>query len=238
MIPLPLRRADSMYKFCCGKNICGGCYLENERVASSSVSELCPFCRSPPTEGFGTTVELMQKRIDKGDAEAIYNVGTYHANGQYGFEKNTEKAVTLFTRAAKLGHGRGCSRLAYAHMVGDLGVKKNVPKARHYFELAVKAGDIEAHHNLAIMHMSNRAFTYEALYLLKVAAVSGYEPSIELLEDFGDTGCISKEELEDLRKAHKAADAETKSEDREFFLEYMKCIGQSFEELALSHKMF
>ena len=48
---------------------------------------------------------------------------------------------------------------------------------------------------------------------------------------------MSKEELEDLRKAHEEAEAEMKSEEREIYLEHMKSIGQSFEELDLSHRV-
>ena len=237
MIPLPLRRADSLFKFCCGKNICGGCHMENKRVASNSASKLCPFCRSPPTEGFEERAKLIQERIDKGDAEAIFNAGTYYANGQFGFEVNKGKAIALFTRAAKLDHGRGCARLAYAYLIGDFGLEKNVQKARYYFERAVRVGDIEAHHNLAVMQISLKVATYQTLYLLKVAAASGYEPSLKCLEDFREAGCLSEEELEDLREAQKKAEAETKSDERDNFLQHMKSIGKSYEDLALSHRM-
>ena len=45
--------------------------------------KLCPFCRMPPRSG-AEAITRMKKLVDKGNAEAIYNLARFYANGSRG----------------------------------------------------------------------------------------------------------------------------------------------------------
>ena len=93
-------------------------------------------------------INRMRKRVDAGDAEAIYNFGAYYANGSNGFARNCDKAVELWRQAAELGHAIAHYNIGVAYKTGE-GVARDEKKATHYFELAAIGGDVNARHNLA-----------------------------------------------------------------------------------------
>ena len=75
------------YNSCCGKIICSGCihapiYDNN----GSKVEKKCPFCRAAAH----TSEEILKrnkKRVEMGDAQAIYNLGCCYAEGIHGCQK-------------------------------------------------------------------------------------------------------------------------------------------------------
>jgi TPR repeat protein len=89
------------YYTCCGKSICNGCI---DSFRKSGNNEKCPFCNA---DGSGKTseerVKEMMKRVDMNDAHSIYVLGSYYYNGRQGIRQDQERAMELWTQAAKLG---------------------------------------------------------------------------------------------------------------------------------------
>ncbi|KAJ8681277.1 hypothetical protein QAD02_017064 [Eretmocerus hayati] len=53
---------------------------------------------------YAKAVKYYKKAADKGHADAMYNLGVYHAQGKGGLKINLDAARHLFTEAAKKGH--------------------------------------------------------------------------------------------------------------------------------------
>ena len=88
MLLLPSLHTGSKYSACCGKRICSGCIHAVEK-RDGGVG-LCPFCRTPaPT--LDELVEQTKKRVEFGDAEAIYGLGCFYTSGDYGFPQDYAK---------------------------------------------------------------------------------------------------------------------------------------------------
>ena len=97
MLPLPSIETGFKYKTCCGKEICSGC-IHAVALRDNGVG-LCPFCRSPtPTDE--ELVKQTKKRMEVGDANAMFNLGCYYSNGEYGMAQDRAKALELYHRAA------------------------------------------------------------------------------------------------------------------------------------------
>ena len=65
-IKLPLGR-HAIVNTCCMKRLCKGCIL----VTHQRGMVCCPFCRSPRPADDASQLAMVQKRVEKKDAEAI-----------------------------------------------------------------------------------------------------------------------------------------------------------------------
>ena len=75
---------------------------------------VCCFCQSW-RRGLNTNrvytsdkemIEQYKKRMELGDAQAIYNLGCWYYNGRYGLPQDHAKALELWHRAAELGSAK------------------------------------------------------------------------------------------------------------------------------------
>merc|ERR1719310_2278974 len=66
---------------CCMKRVCNGCLLAALR---RGMFDTCPFCRTPAPADDASTLAMIQKRVDKGDAEAICLQGDVYYLGDLG----------------------------------------------------------------------------------------------------------------------------------------------------------
>ena len=106
LLCLPTFASGSTYSECCGKMICSGCeYAPVKDNLGNIINERkCPFCRTPAWRSDEEYNERLQKRVEVGDAEAIFTLGCYYSNGDNGFPQDYNKAFELFVRAGDLGH--------------------------------------------------------------------------------------------------------------------------------------
>lgn len=74
-------------------------------------NEMCPFCRVPSPDTDKQLIERLTKQIDAGDAEAMYILGCYYADGRNGLPRKQTMAVDLWNRAGELGNQMHISRL-------------------------------------------------------------------------------------------------------------------------------
>ncbi|KAL7523254.1 hypothetical protein ACHAXR_000096, partial [Thalassiosira sp. AJA248-18] len=80
--------------------ICYGCVYA-DTIARQSTEGICPFCRTPGTTSREEVNERLAKRIEAGDAGAMYNLGHHYFEGD-GVPQDSNKALELWHQAAKL----------------------------------------------------------------------------------------------------------------------------------------
>ena len=79
-IGFPKGRQSKM-NVCCMKRICKGCVLVAKR---RGIYGSCPFCRTSHPVDDTSTLIMIRKRVDKGDADATNFLGAMYCNGELG----------------------------------------------------------------------------------------------------------------------------------------------------------
>jgi len=110
-------------------------------------NQKCPFYRIPAPYTDEEIVNRLEKRMEAGDAYAIFIIGLYYEDGTNGYPQDSAKALELWHRAGELGHDEAYCNIGYAYNNG-LGVEIDKKKAKHYWELAAMRGDAKARYNL------------------------------------------------------------------------------------------
>ena len=124
---------------------------------------------------YANAVELLQKAVNLGYAEAQYKLGYMYQYGQ-GVKKNYIKALELYKKAADQDYVDALCNIGYMYEYG-LGVNKNLGKAIEWYQKGAERGDAVSQDNLGIRYESgmgvkrNYAKAFE-LYLK--AAEQGY----------------------------------------------------------------
>jgi len=71
------------------------------------------------------TVEKAKKRAEDGDADAMFNLGNWYRDGQFGLTRNDEESYKWYKQAADLKDTRGMVAAGW-RLVTGVGVEKNV----------------------------------------------------------------------------------------------------------------
>ena len=87
---------------------------------------------------------------EQGDAEAQYNLGVMHYNGD-GVPQDYAKAFELFTKSAEQGDARAQNELGWMHRFG-LVVPQDYEKAIEWFTKSAEQGDAVAQFSLGWMY--------------------------------------------------------------------------------------
>ena len=106
------------------KTVCDGCLLAAMKMG---INDKCPFCRTPRPKDGAKSIALVQARVDKKDPEAIKFLGDQYLWGKRGLEKDTSRAVELWTEAAELGSAGAHHNLGRAYKDG-LGVEQDAAR--------------------------------------------------------------------------------------------------------------
>jgi len=129
-IRLPSLEYAQTYQPCCGKMFCAGCLCAGKAM---DVVDKCPFCRIPMPKKVDEAIARYRKRMELGDANAIYNLAYFYQEGSHGFTQDYTKAFEYYYRAGKLGSSEAVTNIAVAYYYGR-GVERDVKKARQYWE--------------------------------------------------------------------------------------------------------
>ena len=210
MLTLPTLHTGSKYRVCCGIDICSGC-IHAVAVRDGGLG-LCPFCRTP-TPTSEEIIELYKKRIEAGDAEAMYGLGCHYADGDNGLTQNIYKALELWHRAAELGHAPSCYNIGIAYHVGN-GVERDEKKSVQYWKLAAMGGDIEARYNLGGLE-ANAGNCDRALKHLMIATGCGYKTSLSAILEMFKAGHATKDDYTQALRTYQAYLDEIKSPQRD-----------------------
>ncbi len=212
MLPLPLDPSKTRLMSCCSNVICNGCHHYNLLQAKN---RSCPFCRNPSPETEEECEKLNMKRIKLNDPAAIRSEGIVRfSKGDYG------EAFEYLTKAAGLGDVGAHYRLSYLYHIGR-GVEKDKGKELHHLEEAAIGGHPESRHPLACQELKN-GNTDKAVKHFSIAAKLGCDNSMKSTMNMFKGGCVSKEDLAAILRAHHAAVDAMKSPQREEAEEYWR----------------
>ena len=158
-------------------------------------------------------ITRMKKLVDKGNAEAIYNLAGLYDQGTKGMPLDKRKARQLWNEAGKLGCAKAYHNLGVIYRNGR-SVEVDEKKAKYYYELAVMGGHIKARHNLGCLEGDfgnyQRAFKH-----LIIAAKAGTKESLKLVKKGFIDGQVTKGEYEKTLRAYHDRQKEMKSYSRE-----------------------
>jgi len=175
---MPSLGSGQVYMACCGKIICRGCVHAADERDKKRLGSLCPFCRTPTPTTEKEMVKRYKKRMELNDAMAIYNLGAFSTEGQYGLPRNMAKALELYHRAAELGYAGAYYNIGNAYRNGR-GVERDMKKAEHYYELAAMDGVIEARNNLGATEEVLKGNVDRAIKHYLIAIEGGNKMSLE-----------------------------------------------------------
>ena len=210
MIPLPSLSKGSRYKTCCGKVICNGC-IYAVATRDGGVGH-CPFCRSP-TPTAKEAVEQAKKRVEIGDAEAIYNLGCCYFDESNRLPQDYNKALELWHQAAELGNATAYYNIGIAYYEGN-GVERDEKKAINYYELAAMGGHATARHNLGCFE-AEAGNMDRALKHCMISLGCGYTRSLNNIKQMYKDGCAMKDDYANALRAYQTYLVEIKSPQRD-----------------------
>ena len=208
---LPLPTEDGItFEACCGKNICNGCiYAMNEREGA----KLCAFCRTPCAESGEDNVKRNKILMEKGNADAYYQLAGYYVQGNNGLPQDWAKANELYVKAGELGCAGAYYNLGCSYNIGT-GVDIDEKKAKHYFELAAMNGCVVARHNLGCVEgLAGNHHRATKHFLL--AARAGFKQSLDMVKKGFMGRAVTKEEYSQALRAYQKRHDEMKSDTRD-----------------------
>ena len=216
MIQLPsLNPSGKKYMACCGKTICSGCAYAPvyDNQGNEVDDDLCPFCRVPQPESDEEVIKRTMKRVEVGDANAIYNHGNSYFHGVCGYPQDYTKALELFHQSAELGCVAGYNNIGYAYYNGE-GVEIDKEKALYYYKLAAIGGDVCARCNLGLDE-EREGNMDRALKHYMMAVRCGHVESLDFIKEFYSNGNATKEEYTKALQLYQAYLGEIKSDKRD-----------------------
>lgn len=153
--------------------------MKNEKILIVIVSVLLGVGLAYYT-GVGDTLE---SRAKKGDVVAMHELGLRFERGA-GVERDVNKAVELYHKAAEKGYARSQFNLGIAYSQG-LGVKRDTKQAAEWYIKSAEQGFTLAEHNLGTMYLSGSNGVYQdpakAVDYLTRAADKHYPLSLHAL---------------------------------------------------------
>lgn len=218
-IPLP-RAEDTSYQVCCGKLVCSGCVYSMLETASTDGPPPpinCPFCRAPEATSDEKEIKRIKMRMKANDFGAFHHLACEYEHGNTGLSQDSEKALELWLRAAKLGSSMAHHSLSSVYYERD-----DVKKSTYHTELAAMGGVVEARYNLG--HQESVAGNFNrAMKHFMIAARAGNKDSMNVIRDQGslqERGLVTKEDYEKTLRAYEDSLAGMRSEQRDRFAKH------------------
>ena len=173
----------------------------------------CPFCRTPTSKSDKESVRGLKKRMEAGDAHAMFSLGCYYSAGVFGLTRDRTKALELWHRACKLGCAEAYYDIGNAYYFGE-GVERDNKKADHYFELAAMQGSVYARHNLGVFE--DHAGNWDrAIKHYMIAAGGGDNESVKNIQQLYRDGHATKEDYTKALRAYQSYLDEIRSDQRD-----------------------
>ena len=210
---LPSLETGSKHYGCCGKIVCSGC-IHAVAMSSRDVTK-CPFCRTALASADEEELELERtmERIKANDAVAIYNLGCDHSEGEYGLQRDRNKALDLWHRSGELGYAGAFFNIGNAYYYGR-GVARDEKKGIHYYKLAAMGGDSRARQNLG-MYESLQGNNKRAIKHFMIAVEFGSNGSLKNIKQMYSFGHATKDDYTKAFKAYQTYLLEIKSDQRD-----------------------
>jgi len=212
---MPTLHTGSTYMSCCGKMICSGCIYAPlyDDQGNEVDNDKCPFCRTLAPKSDEEGNEREKKRMDVGDAIAIYNLGCYYQEGSYGFPQDRVKALELYHRAGDLGYPKAHCSIGVAYDYGE-GVGVDEKKAVHCYELAAMKGNEISRFNLG--NGEERAGNMNrALKHYMIAVKCGHAKSLDAIKKMYSNRHATKDDYTTALHTYQEYLSEIKSNQRD-----------------------
>ncbi|EJK53667.1 hypothetical protein THAOC_26847, partial [Thalassiosira oceanica] len=185
-IGLPIQKHSKM-NVCCMTRVCKGCELAAKQ---RGIYDRCPFCRTPHPSDDASVLAMIQKRVDKGDAEAMYHLGQKYYYRELGLAKDVPRAIKLWTEAAELESVDAHSNLGAWYYTGK-GVDEDKPKGIRHWQQAAMKGDVLSRHLLGIVEFNNGNHELAVRHWM-ISAKMGHERSLNGMKDKFKEGHATK----------------------------------------------
>ena len=209
LIELPMNDHSKM-NVCCMKRLCDGCIFAAHR---RGILDRCPFCRTPYTKDEASRLAKIQKRVDKGDAEAINHLGNKYYYGSLGLTKDAPRAIELWAEAAELGSEDALYNLGVVYFTGD-GVEEDKPRGVYHWQQAAMKGHAFTRHNLGVVEFNNKNYEL-AVQHWTISAKMGDEDSLNDIKGMFKEGQATKAQYAEALLGYRDAVEEMKSPQRE-----------------------
>ena len=214
-LPLP-PIGERRYQSCCGKTLCCGCIdAVYDRTPSHKIP-VCPFCRTPVLTTDEEDLQRLNKRVERNDAKAISMLAGCYVDTKFGFARDINRAIELWTRASALGN------ITASGLLGDvynpdvkrtIGVKKDLEKAVDYYSIAARGGHDAARYNLGVLQ-SNVGNINTGMKHYMIASAQGHDLALQRVKEGYMEGHVTKDDFAKALRAHKDAQDEIQSEQR------------------------
>ncbi|EJK74497.1 hypothetical protein THAOC_03822 [Thalassiosira oceanica] len=207
-IELPMDK-HAQINACCMKLVCKGCGL----AAQLRGLRGCPFCRTPRPTGDASKLAMIQKRVNKRDADAIYHLGSKHYHGQLGLAKDVPRAIELWTEAAELGSVDALSSLGIIYYFGE-GLEEDKPRGIRHLQEAAMEGHVHSRHNIGAVECNNGNYDLAVQHWM-ISAKMGYGNSLNEIKEMFMEGEATKAQYAEALRGFGDAVGEMKSHQRE-----------------------
>ena len=142
-------RSDAVRNVCCGKLLCNKCSSQG----GDAFLDACPLCRGEAPGSFDESMSILKEKADSGVAWAQAEMGKIYVDGLFGFPKDIEKGLPLYTEAVEKGSTDAKEFLGEYYF----GIE-NYEEARRWHEAAAAEGEIMSFFRLGMMMNKGQAF--------------------------------------------------------------------------------
>ena len=208
-IGLPISK-HAMMKACCMKLVCNGCILAAQQ---RGMNDRCPFCRTPHPTDDASTLAMIQKRVSKGDAEAINHLGDKYCFGVSGLTKDVPRAVELWTEAAELGSLEAHYQLGVIYYIGK-DTREDKPRGVHHWQQAAMKGHVSSRCNLGAIEYHNGKCERAVKHWM-ISAKMGHGKSLNFIKSCFMDGNATKAQYAEALRGYGDAVEEMKNHQRE-----------------------
>ncbi|EJK70938.1 hypothetical protein THAOC_07663 [Thalassiosira oceanica] len=209
LIGLPMHE-HAKRNVCCMKRVCNGCALAAYR---RGMYNSCPFCRTNLPTDEASELAMIQKRVDKGDAVAIYFLGNQYYYGMLGLARDVPRAIELWREAAELGSINSHHHLGHIHYNGD-GIEEDKPRGIHHWQQAAMKGDVLSRHMLGAVENIDGNYQLAVQHWM-ISAKMGDEGSLNEIKEMFKKGHATKAQYGEALLGYRDATEEVKSPQRE-----------------------
>ena len=198
-IPLPTDEHSKLYA-CCMKKVCDGCAAA---LYQRGMGGTCPFCRTAVPKDDAASLAMIQNRVDAGDADATHVLGTKHFHGQFGLEKDVQRAIELWTDAAVLGSMHAHFELGLAYNNGIV-VQQDKARAVEHWQHAAMKGHVMSRHGLGVVEANKGNYNLAMKHLL-ISSKMGFKISKDMVKVMFSRGQATNEQYAEAMKGYQVA---------------------------------
>ena len=193
---------------CCGKSICAGCVHSFRKSGNIGKCSFCNADRGSKTDE--EIVEEVMKRVEANDANSICMLANSYHHGVNGLQRDEERAIELYARAADLGHSGSHYQLGVIYHEGG-------EKAKFHYEAAAMAGHEVARNTLGYIEFHSGNMERALKHTMIAASRGNYFAMHSVIISFEEGG-VSRESIDSTLTAYNNSCAEMRSEERDIYI--------------------